>query len=99
MDVAAGVTQPAQSKNKDFSKLELTNTWGDLHILIGFFELYSQFLPLYEMDIRPWRYIFVKAASTRKTISKGGDETDAEPMEYRGPKVTVTAKERYFIRT
>ena len=26
-------------------------------MLIGVFSLYSQFLYLYEMDIRPWRYI------------------------------------------
>ena len=34
----------------------------------------------------------VKASSTRDTISKGGDETNTEPMKYRGPKVTGTVK-------
>ena len=34
----------------------------------------------------------VKAASTRDTISKGGDVTNAEPMESRGPKATGTVK-------
>ena len=34
----------------------------------------------------------VKAASTRDTISKGGDVTNAEPMEYRGTKITVKVK-------
>ena len=51
--VAAGGTQPAQSKNEAFDKLERTNTWGDLRIIIGLFVFYSQCLPLYELDIRP----------------------------------------------
>ena len=29
-------------------------------MLIGLFGLYSQFLSLYELDIRPWRYILSK---------------------------------------
>ena len=41
----------------------------------------------------------VKPASTRDTISKGGDGNNAEPMEYIGPKVTGTVKGKYFIRT
>ena len=40
----------------------------------------------------------VEVASTRYTISKGGYETNKEPMEYRGPKVTGTVKEIYFIK-
>ena len=60
MDMEVGGTQPSHSKNEAFSKLERQNTWGDLRMLIGIFELYSQFLPLYDMDIRPWRYIFLK---------------------------------------
>ena len=55
----SSVTQPAQSKNKAFYKLEQPGTWGDLCTLIGIFGLYSHFLPLYELDIRPWRYIFL----------------------------------------
>ena len=60
MYVAAGGTQPAQYKNEDFSKLERPNTWEDLHMIIGLFRLYSQLFPLYELDIRPWRYILYK---------------------------------------
>ena len=41
----------------------------------------------------------VKAASTRDTISKVVYVTNAEPMEYRGPKVTRKVKERHFVRT
>ena len=70
MDVAAGGTQPAHSKNEDFSKLERPNTRGYLCMLIGIFGFYSQFLPLYELKIIPWRYIFVKEYSNRGTISK-----------------------------
>ena len=99
MDVAEDGTQPAQSKNEAFAEIERPNTWGDLRMLIVIFGLYSQFLPLYNLDIRPWRYIFVKLASTRDTISKGGDGNNAEPMEYRGPKVTGNFKEGHFIRT
>ena len=36
----------------------------------------------------------VKTASTRDTISKGGNVNNAEPMEYREPKVTGKVKER-----
>ena len=55
MYVSEGGTQHAQSKNETFSKLEQPNTWGDLCMLIGIFGFYIQFLPLYEVDIRPWR--------------------------------------------
>ena len=41
----------------------------------------------------------VESASTGETISKGVDETNAEPMESRGLKVTAKFKEIYFIRT
>ena len=58
MDVAAGGTQPARSKNETFSKLEQPSAWGDLQKIIGIFGFYSQLLPLYELDIRPWRDIF-----------------------------------------
>ena len=34
INVAEGETQPAQSKNEAFAKLERPNTWGDLRILI-----------------------------------------------------------------
>ena len=59
MDVDFSGTQPLQSKNEAFSKLEQSNTWGDLRILIGLFVFYKQLLPLYEMYIRPWRYILL----------------------------------------
>ena len=41
----------------------------------------------------------VKSASTRHTISKGGDGTNAEHIEYRKPKVTGKVKEGHFIST
>ena len=41
----------------------------------------------------------VKATSNIETIRKGGDRTNAEPMESRVPKTTGTVKDRYFIRT
>ena len=55
INVAEGETQPAQSKNEAFAKLERPNTWGDLRMPIGLFGLYSQFLSLYKLYIRPWR--------------------------------------------
>ena len=54
--MASGGTQPAQSKNEAFEKLERPNTLADLCMLIGIFGFYSQFLPLYDLDIKPWRY-------------------------------------------
>ena len=58
MDVELYETQPEQSKNKAFAKLKQPNIWGDLHILIGIFGFYIQFLLLYDMDTRPCRYTF-----------------------------------------
>ena len=40
-----------------------------------------------------------KSASTRDTILEGVAGTNAEPMEYRGPKVNGKVEERHFIRT
>ena len=57
MDVALGETQPAQSQNEASAKLDQPNTWRDLLKLIGIFGFYSQFLPLYDLHIRPWKYI------------------------------------------
>ena len=69
MVVASGGTQPTQSQNEAFAKLEQPNTWGDLHVLIGPFGFYTEFLPLYEMEIRPWRCILLKQHQPR-TLSK-----------------------------
>ena len=60
MDVVAVITPPAQSKNEAFDKLEKPITWGEFRMLINLFGFYIQFLPLYELDIRPWRCIFSK---------------------------------------
>ena len=60
MDLADSGTQTAQSKNEAFSKLEWKNTRGYLHMLIGIFGFYIQYLPLYDLDIRRWRYILSK---------------------------------------
>ena len=77
MNIVAGGTQPTYTKNEAFYKIERTNTWGDLCMFIGIFIFYNQFLPLYYMDIRPWRYIFVKKTPTSKTTPKGGYGTGA----------------------
>ena len=53
VDLEEGRTQHTQSKNEAFFKIERLNIWGDLCMLIGIFGFYSQFLPLYDMDIRP----------------------------------------------
>ena len=53
MGVAAGGTQPAQSKNEAFTKLERPNTWGDLCMIIELFGFYRNFLPLDDLDIIP----------------------------------------------
>ena len=58
VDVAAGITQPAHSQNEAFGKLEQPNKWGYLCMIIFIFGLYSQILNLYDLEIRPWRYIF-----------------------------------------
>ena len=70
MDVVAGGTQPAQSKNEAFDKLEKPSTRGDFCMLVGILGLYSQFLPLYNLDIRPWRYIFSEQTQTGKLSRK-----------------------------
>ena len=51
----AGVKQPSHYKTEVFPKIDQPNTWVDSHMLIRIFGLYSQFLPLYDIKIRPWR--------------------------------------------
>ena len=70
MDVAAGGTQPQNSKNEAFSKLEQPNTRGYLCMLIGIFDFYIQFLPLYDMDVIPWIYISSKQPQPGKSSEK-----------------------------
>ena len=70
MAVESGRTQPAHSKNEAFTKIEKPYTWGDLCIIIGIFGIYSHFLPLYEIDIRPWRYILPRHPQQRKIYQK-----------------------------
>ena len=53
--MSVGRTHPEHSQNEAFSNIEVPNTSGDLHILIGLFGLYSKLLYLYELDIRLWR--------------------------------------------
>ena len=53
MGVEVGVTQPEQSRNEVFDKLERPNIWGNLRMLIGVFGFYSQFLTPYELEIIP----------------------------------------------
>ena len=60
MDVASGGTQPAHCKNEVFYNIEKPNKWRDLYMIIGIFELYIQLLPLYDLAMRPWMYIFSK---------------------------------------
>ena len=70
MDVAAVITQPSYSKNETFANLDLPNTWSGLCTIIGIFVFYSQFLPLYKLDIRPWRYILSKFPQPVKQYKK-----------------------------
>ena len=70
MDVAVGGIQHAHSKNEAFSELNRPNIWGDLHIRIGVFGSYRQFLPLYEMYIITWRYILSKHPKPGKLYKK-----------------------------
>ena len=53
-----------------FYNIEIPNTWGDLSILIGIFGFYIQFLPIYELDIRLWRYILSKQPQPGKLSQK-----------------------------
>ena len=50
MDMAEGGTKTAKYKNEEFTKIDHPNTRGNFLTIIGIFGLYSQFLPLYEMD-------------------------------------------------
>ena len=59
MEMASGGTQPAQSQNETFTKLERPNTWLGLRMLIGVFGLYIHLLTLYELYIRILRYILL----------------------------------------
>ena len=90
MDVAADGTQPAQSKNEAFAKIEQPNTWGDLHMLIGLFGFYSQFFPLHDLEIRPWRYILLTYWFTR--VNNRWDKVTRLPTHLRAGKSCNTKK-------
>ena len=60
MGIGSGITQPAHSKNEKLTKIEKPNISGDLSMIIGIFIFYIQSLPLYDLYIRPLRYIFLK---------------------------------------
>ena len=49
-------------------------------MLIGVFGLKSQFLPLYELDIRPRRYILSHNPNPETLSQKRGYGTYAEPI-------------------
>ena len=68
-------------------------------MIIGLFVLYIKFVPLYELDIRPWSYIFVKTPPTKKNISKGGDGTNEEPMNKKVPSLNGKVKGEHHGRT
>ena len=70
MDLETGGKQPEWSKIDAFAKLEKSNTCVDLRIIIGILGLYSQFLPLYELNIQPWRYILSKMPQPGKLSQK-----------------------------
>eukprot|EP00957_Ditylum_brightwellii_P168914 12856962-Ditylum_brightwellii.AAC.1 len=60
MDVGQGGNRPARSKTAAFEKLQRPKTWTDLRMLVGVFGFYSKHLPLYELEIQPWRGILLK---------------------------------------
>ena len=70
MDAAARGTQPVHSKNEVFAKIEKSNAYGDLNMLVEIFVLYIQFLLLYEIKIRPCRYILSKQPQPVKSSQK-----------------------------
>eukprot|EP00957_Ditylum_brightwellii_P129685 9892764-Ditylum_brightwellii.AAC.1 len=60
IDVCAGGNKPAASKYEAFKQLQRPNRWADLWMLIGVFGFYSRHLPLYELDLGPWRAILAR---------------------------------------
>ena len=70
MNVATGGIQPEHYKTEAFSNLDKPNKWGDLHMIIGIFVFYSQLLPLYEVDTRPWNNILSKHTQPGKLSEK-----------------------------
>ena len=74
MDMASCGTQPVQSKNEAFDKLERPNTWGDLCVPIGIFGFYSKLFTLYQLYIRLWRYILPKQPQPGTVYQKEGME-------------------------
>ena len=60
VDIKSDGNSPAKLKYKGFLELGCSKCWTDLWMLIGCFGFYSQWLPLYELEIAPWWSIIAK---------------------------------------
>jgi hypothetical protein len=60
VDVCSGGNRPAPSKFAAFEKLGPPQTWSGIRMLIGVFGFYSKHIPLFELELGPWREILVK---------------------------------------
>ena len=59
VDVGAKGNSPAHSKFDAFEKLGRPRTWSDIRMLIGVFGFYSKHLPMFELEISPWRKVLM----------------------------------------
>ena len=57
MDVCGAGNLPTKDKHAAFRAIKPPHTFADLHMLIGMFGFYSQWLPNYEIRIEHWRAI------------------------------------------
>ena len=60
VDVCAGGNRPAHSKFAAFEKLGPPQSWSDIRMLIGMCGFYSKHIPLFELELGPWREILTK---------------------------------------
>ncbi len=74
IDVGADGNRPAQSKHEAFEKLPRPARWADLRMVIGMIGFYSRWMPLFELDIQPWRDILAQQPRPGETTV--GQEED-----------------------
>ena len=59
VDVGTKENIPAHSKFEVFAKLGRPRTWSDIRMLIGVFGFYSKHIPMFEIEIYPWRKVLM----------------------------------------
>ena len=71
MDILSQGNTPAKSKDEAFQKMIYPRSFTDLWGFIGFVGFYQEFIPLYEVQINPFRKLLLKECHTSRIYVRG----------------------------